>query len=661
MTTLIIAEKPSVALDIAKVLGAAGRRDGYFESKDGRYRVTWALGHLLQLPKPHEINPAWKAWRAELLPMLPDSFPLVARDARAHAQLAMIAKLLRDRQTTDVVNACDAGREGELIFRYIIAKVGLTKPCRRLWISSLTPEDIRRGFQALRPGEEYDRLGDAGRARDQADWLLGMNGSRAVRIATGGEFSVGRVQTPTLAMVVERDRAIRAHVAETYYEVVARFEVVTEHSSRAGDLQYEDVAQFAATYVRERPEGDGKASWDSRLWPNEYATDQEHSPEAVKARALAGEARVVSVSRKERVTESPELYDLTTLQRTANYRYGWAASKTLELLQRLYEEHKVVTYPRTDSRHLTSTVAATLPAIVEMLRPVYRDDIVAETGRVPLSKRFVNDGRVSDHHAIIPTGTPPSALSAGSELFSLYDLICRRLLAAWQPAYVEAVTAVALEVSTEHHRDRYATTGVDVVALGWRTLEPMQQTSVGNCLPSGLEEGTDAIVRDATTMKRKTRAPKHYTEATLLSAMENAGEHLGEDTPAAIRDAMRERGLGTPATRAAIIEMLVTRRYIEREGKALKSTSLGEALVLSVADTLKDPGLTGDWEARLRRIERGEESYEQFMAAIVAYVRECVADAFARPSPTAGPPARGRPDTVSSKRRVAGTDGAPRA
>lgn len=629
MSMLIVAEKPSVALDIAKVLGATQRRDGHLVSADGRHRVTWALGHLLQLPRPHEIDPAWKAWRAELLPMLPADFPLVARDARSQAQLKVIEKLVRDRTTQEIVNACDAGREGELIFRYIMAKLRVDKPCRRLWINALTPDDIQRGFSALKSSALYDGLADAGRARDQADWLLGMNGSRAVRIATGGEFSVGRVQTPTLALVVERDRQIREHVPEVYFEVTARFECTVETVQQAGGDPLEEMAQFQAAYVRNIAAQDEKPKWETRL-PSVGAEDLHH-PDCIKARALTGAAKIVLVGREERSTLAPELFDLTTLQRTTNYKWGWSASKTLELLQKLYEEHKVVSYPRTDSRHLSLTVAETLPSIVDRVRRSYEKDVEEQTGRVPLSKRFVNDAKVSDHHAIIPTATPPLALAEGTELFALYDLICRRLLGAWQSAYVEAVTDVLVEVTNDAWSDRYLARGVEVVGLGWRRLEPKVDAAGESRLPSGLRADTPSVVRDAAVHRKTTRAPKHHTEATLLGAMENAGEQLGPETPSEIREAMRERGLGTPATRAAIIEMLVARGYIERRGKVLAGTTLGQSLIAAVSDSLKDPKLTGEWEARLRRVERGEDTYDAFMKATVAYVRQCVAEAFERP------------------------------
>jgi len=613
VSVAVVAEKPSVARDIAKVLGANRRGEGCLLGNG--YAVTWAVGHLVALAEPHEMEPGWKRWRWDGLPMLPRNWPLVVV-SQTRDQFRAVEQLLNARDTELVVAATDAGREGELIFRYIYEKAGCRKPVKRLWLSSLTPEAIRDGFRRLREGSAYDPLAAAAKGRSRADWLVGMNLSRAYTLAFGGPgsiLSVGRVQTPTLAMIAERDRAIREFVPEDYVEVMATFSPGPAASS----------VSYRGTWFRELPA-------TTRL-----PADGEEAARIVE-RARRGRAAIESIERETRRKPPPLLYDLTELQRHANRLYGFSAQKTLELAQNLYERRKLLSYPRTDSRHLSQDVAATLDKVVAAVREPYRDLVAPGTGERPLGRRFVDDKKVTDHHAIIPTSTPPGDLSLRSDEGKIYDLVCRRLLAAWHEDNVSSVTTIVTRVETAGERepavDRYRTSGTAEEQAGWRVLEvkapqKKREGSEGSTeeedqpVPPGLVRGQPQTVLDARAVEKRTRPPRPLTEAALLTAMETAGRAL-EDRE--LSEAMRERGLGTPATRAAIIETLLDRGYVVREGKALRVTEKGSRLIEVVHAEVKSPGMTGEWERRLREIERGTGNFESFMAGIEAYVREVV-------------------------------------
>ncbi|MDS4040124.1 MAG: DNA topoisomerase 3 [Candidatus Competibacter sp.] len=660
MSVAVVAEKPSVARDIAKVLGAGQRGEGFLYGNG--YVVTWAIGHLVRLAEPHEIDSAWKRWRRETLPMLPDRWPLVVGDG-TRQQFEAVCRILKDDAIERIVCATDAGREGELIFRYLYEAAGCVKPFRRLWISSLTPDAIRQGFQTLREGREFDPLAAAARGRSQADWLVGMNLSRAYTLACGtpGDetLSVGRVQTPTLAMVVERELAIRAFVPEDYREVVATFApllpsplVGAEESDfvlsspLVGERRGERGNRYRGTWFRgERPEPKAK-----RL-----SADGEEAA-GIVARAGRGRAAVETRRAETRRAAPPLLYDLTELQRHANRLYGFSAQTTLDIAQKLYEQHKLISYPRTDSRHLSVSVAATLGAVVAAIQEPYRDRLAPGTGRQPLGARFVDDGKVTDHHAIIPTPLPARATLTADER-KLYDLICRRLLMAWHDDHIWAVTTlitaiVAPEADGTTLTDRYHSSGTAVEQAGWKVLEigadkPAEQAAgkrkskvageaevedeTDQSLPPGLVTGQPQRVLDARAVAKQTRPPPRLTEAALLTAMETAGRTLEDKELSA---AMKDSGLGTPATRADIIETLLKRQYLTREGKALNATERGIRLIESVRPSIKTPAMTGEWEARLKRIQRGEADLDGFMAAIAGYVREAVAQAFAVERPT---------------------------
>ena len=690
MTTAVIAEKPSVARDIAQVLGADRRQKGVLYGQG--YTVTWAIGHLVTLALPHEIDPQWRSWRPETLPMLPHTWPLVVVE-ETRAQFELLRQVLTSPRVQRVVCATDAGREGELIFRYIYEACGCEKPVQRLWISSLTPEAIRRGFSRLEPGKSYDPLAAAAHGRSRADWLVGMNLSRACTLAYRQDdevFSVGRVQTPTLAMVVEREIAIREFVPEDYFEVEATFRPVRPTPAGASDADAPET--YVGTWFRgakptkesKRLMAEGADGSGADGASKTAAEPRSAEAEAIVAHTLAGQAEIESVREETKRMAPPLLYDLTELQRHANRLWGWSAQKTLKVAQRLYEQHKVLSYPRTDSRHLSKDVAETLETVVEAIRTPYEGLLASGTGERPLGRRFVDDAKVGDHHAIIPTTTDPSTVRLGSDDRLLYDLVCRRLLSAWHGDHVWSVTHVITRVVDVIDRiidgdwlGRFHSQGTMVKEVGWKVLDlgwgdekgkgSKGQKTVkggkagkggktvdpGQDLPPGLVPGLAQDVLEAKAVAKKTRPPKRFTEATLLTAMETAGKTLDDKELSA---AMRERGLGTPATRADTIETLLRREYIERlgRGKTLGATDKGIRLIEQVHPNVKSPAMTGHWEAELGKIQRGEGDLETFMRGIEAYVREAVEQTLGVHSNGGGSDAGGSDVTGAD---VTGSDG----
>src|ERR1035437_5868999 len=629
----ILAEKPSVAQDIARVLGAEKRGKGYLQGNG--YVVTWAIGHLVSLAQPHEINPEWRQWRFDHLPILPVQWPLVICE-KTKDQFEVVRKILTSARVSRIVCATDAGREGELIFRYIYKATGCRKPVSRLWISSLTPDAIRKGFDKLRPGSEYDRLADAASGRSRADWLVGMNLSRAYSIVYNEELSVGRVQTPTLAMIVDREIALRHFVPEDYVEVVATFQ-------RRNNPNKES---YQGTWFRSqaKPGNDN----DSLTKASRLPAEGEEANRIV-LRGRTGEAVIESLSSETKRMQPPLPYDLTELQRHANRLFGFSAQQTLDLAQALYERHKLISYPRTDSRHLSQDVAATLPRIVQVIAVPYQAHLAPGTGERPLGRRFVDDAKVTDHHAIIPTTTAPEKASLSSEEREIYDLVCRRLLSAWHDDHIWSVTTVITAIRNGDVVDRYHISGTAVQQAGWKVLDiaTARKPGRGNAegeeqraeqvLPSGLKKGDPQEAVDVEAIRKKTRPPKRLTEGTLLTAMETAGKTLDEKE---LSDAMKETGLGTPATRAAIIEVLLKRGYIIRNGKSLEATGKGIRLIDIVHPEVKSPAMTGQWEAYLTRIQRGKAQLAPFLKGIEDYVRDVVgktAHVRTAPSNGAGP------------------------
>ena len=637
---LIIAEKPSVARDLARVLGLKPSSKGAYEG-NGRV-ITWCVGHLVELEEPAAYDGRWKAWRLDLLPMLPTDFKL-RPTKHASDQLKKVTALLRDRRFHSVVNACDAGREGELIFRYVLEYAGRTLPARRLWISSLTDDAIRRGFQTLRPAAQFDALGDAARSRSEADWLVGMNATRAVTVclrSAGGDalFSIGRVQTPTLAMLVMREKAIRAFVPCDYWEVQATF--ATRKTER-----------FSAKWTR------GRAT--------QLATSKLAEVVVVRSTAHAAAVnpagpRVARVHSKTVHEAPPMLFDLTSLQRTANRRFGLSAQRTLDLAQALYERHKLLTYPRTDSRHLTTDVAKELPKLFAALAavPDYTPFVAHLVAHPPRpNRRVVDDSKVSDHHAIIPTGKQVDLRGLDRDERRLFDLVVRRFLGVFYPDAEFAVTEALVRVGSERPAlaetgaptrveedkeivsevppppDWYVARGRVRVQAGWQEVAGMDGADEDRRRGDDLKDAEPTAILPPLiegqaldgrfqSVAKKTQPPKRYTEAALLSAMESAGKTLTDDE---LRDAMKNTGLGTPATRAAIIETLLKRGYAQRDKKLLVPTTTGIALIDALpVKSLASPELTGTWEARLARIARGEETRRGFMADIATYVRDTV-------------------------------------
>ena len=617
--TLVIAEKPSVGRDLTSVLpGAFQKHEGFLESDS--HVVTWAVGHLVQLAEPEEYGAQFKKWRMADLPILPDRFKLVVRDERSKKQMTVISKLLKRDDIDEVVNACDAGREGELIFSYIYEKAGSKKPVRRLWLSSMTKQAIREAFERLRPAEELATLEAAARSRSEADWIVGMNATRAatirLRSAFDGAVSLGRVQTPTLAILARREEEIRAFKPEPYWIVDATFEPVAGEGGRTYVGRYHDGSQ-------------------PRIPTAEAA-------EAVVAAVRGGRGEITKLDKTKRTEKAPLLYDLTSLQRDANTRFGFSARRTLAAAQRLYEEHKALTYPRTNSRFLSGDMAGEIKPTAELVGH-HREYAAAAkyvTGLdvLPLG-RVINDAKVTDHHAIIPTRSQHDLAKMSDDDRRVYDMVARRFLAVFHPEAVFENTRLETTVPSPI-RDGdgliFRTSGRVLVVPGWRGVygEGLNESPAARSegdddeLRSGslprLEQGEAVDTREAVSQAKETKPPRRYTDASLLGAMETAGRLVDDDEA---REAMKEAGIGTPATRAAIIERLLQVGYIERDGRAIVCTDKGLNVIKLLGEhPLTSPALTGDWEKRLEWIEHGRDSREQFMADIAGFAHSTVAE-----------------------------------
>lgn len=615
---LVIAEKPSVGRDIARVLGCREKGDGLLAG--GNYIVSWAVGHLAALCNPEDYNPAWKKWSMETLPIMPEQMQLQAV-VSGRAQLAVLKKLLHSPEVESLICATDSGREGELIFRYIYQLCGCRKPFRRLWVSSMTDEALREGFASLRPGADYDNLFASARCRSEADWLVGINASRAYTLKYNTLLSIGRVQTPTLAIIVARAQEIAAFVPEEYWELRADFALA-----------------------------DGQTYWG--VWQDKQGKTRLVGPQAAEqAKALQAAvkgrpAQVLQVGREEKSQPPPLLYDLTELQRDCNRRYGYSAQKTLDIAQSLYERRKLLTYPRTDSRYLSDDLAPHLASRVQRLAGLAQfSDLAAPllAQPLPLSKRIIDNSKISDHHAIIPTEGNLRLEGLTPDELRVFRLVALRFLAVFYPPYRYAVTKVLTQVQTEANPqgELFASRGQEVLQAGWQAVyqqlqaweaaeTPPKKTATAKKsakeddqqLPS-LQEGQPAQVLAVKSSRKKTQPPKPYTEAGLLSAMENAGRFVEDE---ALREQLKENGLGTPATRAAIIERLLKVGYIRRQGKNLLPTEKGERLMEVVPPELKSPETTGKWERGLSAIAGGRMTDEVFMASIRRYVQYLVHD-----------------------------------
>ncbi len=601
---LIIAEKPSVALDISKALGGFTKHDDYYESDD--YVLSSAVGHLLALICPEEFEVKRGKWTFAHLPVIPPHFDLQPIEKSA-PRLKVLQKLLRRKDVDGLINACDAGREGELIFNYIAQYAKAKVPIQRLWLQSMTKEAIQDGFKHLRDGSEMQGLGDAAVCRSESDWLVGINGTRAMTAfnsKTGGFHltTVGRVQTPTLSLVVEREREIRAFVPRNYWEVEADFAAAAgAYSGRWFDEGFK--------------KGEDEHARAERLW-------QAPTADSIRSECL-NKPGIVSDTAKPENRLSPLLFDLTSLQREANTRFGFSAKTTLSIAQALYEKHKVLTYPRTDSRALPEDYLPTVHNVLAGLPDLYApwaNEIVKE-GWVKPNKRIFNNTKISDHFAIIPTGTVPKSLSEVEA--KLYDFVVRRFLSVFYPAAEYLVTTRITRVG----KHPFKTEGKVLVKKGWLAVYGKEESDEETNLPAVIE-GENVQTEDVRVKASATRPPARYSEATLLSAMESAGKRIEDDE---LRAAMAGRGLGTPATRAQIIEGLLAEQYLLREGRELipmaKAFNLMTLLEGLGVTALTSPELTGEWESKLASMERGELSRQQFMAEIAQMTEDMVAKA----------------------------------
>jgi DNA topoisomerase-3 len=603
--TLIIAEKPSVASDISKALGKFQKHDDYFENE--QYVISSAVGHLLELIPPEGVEAAKGKWTFKCLPVIPPHFDLQPIE-RNEKRLKVLKKLIKREDVTALINACDAGREGELIFRNIVRYTKASQPVQRLWLQSMTPTAIRDGFAQLRTDSDMLPLSDAASSRAEADWLVGINGTRAMTAFNskqGGFFKtpVGRVQTPTLAILVEREARIRKFIPRDYWEVIGTFDCAAgQYTGR----------WFDEKFVKSETDDQLKAE---RLWEKDRA-------EGLREKCL-GKPGIVTEESKPTTSLSPLLYDLTSLQRDGNSRFGFSAKNTLGLAQALYERHKVLTYPRTDSRALPEDYIGTVKNTMGMLAGVtgystFADHIL-KSGWVVPNRRIFNNAKVSDHFAIIPTSLAPKGLSEPEQ--KLYDLVTKRFLAIFYPAAEFLETTRITRVESEP----FKSAGKVLVSPGWLAVYGKQSDSDETPSLAPVKPGETVKTSEVEVKQSVTKPPARYTEATLLSAMEGAGKLVDDDE---LREAMSEKGLGTPATRAAIIEGLILEEYVNRVGRDLQATAKAFSLMellngLGVPELTK-PELTGEWEYQLKEMQRRKISREQFMKEIAEMTRRIV-------------------------------------
>jgi DNA topoisomerase III len=609
--TLVIAEKPSVGRDLSKVLpGPFTKGEGVLEGPD--HIITWAVGHLVQLADPDEYDEKYAKWRMPDLPIVPTKFKLVVRDERSKKQMTVVTRELDRDDIGVVINACDAGREGELIFAYLYEKAGSKLPVQRLWLNSMTNSAIKEAFATLHPSEEFHTLEEAARSRSEADWIVGMNATRAatirLRSSFDGAVSLGRVQTPTLAILARREQEIRDFKPEPYWVVDARFLALPEQPRRAYDGRFH-------------------AGANPRIKSAEEAA-------AIVAACESQVGTITKVEKRESKDRAPFLYDLTSLQRDASSRFGFTARRTLGAAQRLYEEHKALTYPRTSSRFITTDMVPEIKPIAELVggQKEYAAAAKYVTGLdvLPLG-RVVNNEKVTDHHAIIPTLAEHHPVDKmDDDDRRIYDLVVRRFLAVFHPEAVFENTRIETTVETHIFRTR----GKVLLVPGWRGVYGEGVTAdaaAGNQdeddegtdqqLPK-LEQGEDSKVQRVASDAKETKPPRRYSDGSLLDAMETAGKLVDDEE---LREAMKDSGIGTPATRAAIIERLLQVGYIERDGRALVVTEKGMNVIRLLGEhALTSPSLTGEWEHRLTNIETGQDTRAAFMADIAKFAEETV-------------------------------------
>lgn len=596
MKHLVIAEKPSVGRDIARVLHCNKKTNTYIEGKD--YIVTWALGHLVTLADPEQYGEQYKTWNMDTLPMLPEHWKLVVIKQTGR-QFHAVKELIFRKDVSDIIIATDAGREGELVARWILDKAGNQKPLKRLWISSVTDKAIREGFQNLRPGKSYEPLYRAAVARAQSDWVVGINATRALTCKYNAQLSCGRVQTPTLAMIAAREEEIRTFKPVPYYGLKAAVGGIT----------------FTWTDAR---------SGSSRSFDKDRI-------QAIK-QASAPSLLVTDVRKKLKKTFAPALYDLTALQREANQKFGFSAKQTLNIMQRLYENHKVLTYPRTDSRYLTTDI---VPTLKERLKACAVGPYSKIAGRLSMqklqaNKSFVNDSKVSDHHAIIPTEQFVQLDHMSNEERKIYDLVVRRFLAVLSPACEYEETSISGTIGEE----RFSAKGNFIKSAGWREVyesgytdgedEDEEQTTFSQISLPDVQKGETLPVTALTITEGKTKPPACFTEGTLIAAMENPVKYLKHKDKDVVKTLGETGGLGTVATRADIIEKLFNSFLMEKKGNEIHITSKGKQLLSLVPSDLKSPELTASWEMRLQAIAKGKESDKAFMKEIEHYTKALI-------------------------------------
>lgn len=595
MKSLVIAEKPSVARDIARVLHCSQKGNGCLEGKE--YVVTWALGHLVTLADPEEYDKKYMKWEMNTLPMMPEHMKLVVIRQTAKQYNAVKTQLFR-KDVGDIIIATDAGREGELVARWILDKSGCRKPIRRLWISSVTDKAIRDGFQNLKDGREYNDLYRAAAARAEADWLVGMNGTRAMTCKYNAQLSCGRVQTPTLAIIAMREEEIRHFQPKEYYGITVN----------AGEILW---------------------TWKDQK-SGSLRTFHKEKAEEIREKIKDGALTIISVTKKPKKTQAPGLYDLTTLQREANQKYGFSAKETLNIMQRLYENHKVLTYPRTDSRYIGKDV---VPTIKERLKACgtgpYRKLAGALLNKpIQVNGSFVDDKKVSDHHAIIPTEQFVQLDHMTNEERKIYDMVVRRFLSVLYPAFEYEQTAMEAEAFGYV----FAASGKTVKNFGWKEVyegdyreeeDENEQEMKDQSLPVH-KEGEKLKILDIRMKEGKTKPPARFTEATLLAAMENPVKYLSTGDRQAAKTLGETGGLGTVATRADIIEKLFNSFMMEKKGNEIHLTSKAKQLLELVPEDLKKPELTADWEKKLSDIAKGKLRQDTFLKEIRDYTCEIV-------------------------------------
>lgn len=594
---LVLAEKPSVGRDLAKVLGCNQNANGYLMGS--KYIVTWALGHLVTLADPEAYGNQYKSWNIEDLPMLPKKMELVVIKQTAK-QFGIVKGLLHRDDVDELVIATDSGREGELVARWIIIKAGFRKPIKRLWISSQTDKAIKEGFAKLKPAREYDNLFYSAQSRSEADWLVGLNVTRALTCKYNAQLSAGRVQTPTLAMIVERENEIRKFVPKDYWSITASF--------FGFSVQWQD-----------------KTTHQTRLFNKEQA-------DSIVAKVNGQMAEITEVNREMKKELPPLAYDLTELQRDANRKYGYSAKQTLNIMQKLYETHKLVTYPRTDSRYITEDIVPTLPERLKSIAvgPYAKSAQEVLRSKFTVTKRFADNSKVSDHHAIIPTEQYVNLSSLSGEERNIYDLIVKRFIAVLNPAFEYEQTTIKLLAQGE----LFYAKGKIIKKMGWKSVyegfgkleEDDDEDDNDQSLPD-VQKGQKAKLAPVKLINGKTKPPARYTEATLLSAMEHPGKFVDNK---ALKEMLESTsGLGTPATRADIIEKLFNTFYIERKGKEIHPTSKGIQLVDLVPIDLKSPELTAKWEQQLSLISKGKVNANSFVGEMRDYATKLVGSVIA--------------------------------